>query len=575
MASVGFAPEAKRAAAVPAFAARSSKTGYLLKRNKMKVWEKRWFVLDAGELSYYRSFEQYKRQKDGDYSHPVPCCARVKRRGSRMSTEAEVHHQLSAVMEEDEEEVDHDIDFVVLVDGKKTLLRASSPDEKKAWVVAMNSAKLVRSYSSKQLTLGDRPPVSWPDLTLSDLDIGEILGSGTTGAVKLAVHIPTGMKCAVKIIAKRKFFFNKQLEESTKREIEILNQMREMNHKNIVKCFGHIDDPGYIYIAMELCEGGELLEQLEHLGKYTEEDTSEVIRNLVSTLEYLHGAGIVHRDIKPENLLLADSTDLCNVKVADFGLANVLDGDNAQTNTVCGSPAYMAPEVQSGGMYSGACDLWSVGVMMYLMLSGKLPFQGADSAQKMADEEYDFDDVIWDAVSDEAKDVVNGLLTADPEQRMTAQQALANPWVTGETAGHVWLEEAQRKITLFNGKRKFKGMTHAIVASNRMRMLMAGLNAAAHEEEAADPKLRPTGGGGNGKSVSKTRSVDFDTGMAQKNGSVGFDNPIAEGADSPVDSSSPVRLGSGRVKSAIRSPSIRRQASMDLRDSMMMNSQDT
>jgi serine/threonine protein kinase len=142
----------------------------------------------------------------------------------------------------------------------------------------MNSATLIRSYSSKKLEISDERNVTMPDLRLEDLDLGEILGSGTTGTVKLAVHVPTGIKCAVKIIAKRKFFFNKKLEETTAREVQILDQMMQMNHPNVVKCYGHIDEPSYIYIVMEVCEGGELLEQLEHLGKYTEEDTSEVSR---------------------------------------------------------------------------------------------------------------------------------------------------------------------------------------------------------------------------------------------------------------------------------------------------------
>eukprot|EP01052_Picozoa_sp_SAG31_P009674 SAG31_NODE_513_length_14715_cov_22.844554_5_plen_523_part_00 len=473
MASVTFAGGTSSAEATGRGDKSSSKSGYLLKRSSVKVWQKRWFVLEAGELSYFRSFEQCKQEEEGQSS----CCGFLARKKGQIKFE---DHKLQTNSEADDAEINHEIDFVLLVDGEKVLLRATTTEEKKAWVKALNSAYMIRSYSSKQLSLVDRAPISFPDLSLDDLDIGEVLGSGTTGTVKLAVHLPTGMRCAVKIIAKRKFFFNKQLEETTRREIEILNKMMEMNHRNIVQCFGHIDDPSYIYIVMELCEGGELLEQLEHLGKYTEEDTSEVIRNLISTLTYLHAEGIVHRDIKPENLLLADSTDLCNVKIADFGLASVLEGDE-KMSVVCGSPAYMAPEIQNGGEYSAACDMYSVGVMMYLMLCGSLPFQGEGAAKKMADENFNFDDQIWDLVSPGAKDVISKLLVADSSKRLSCSDALQHPWVTGEETGSVYLKQAQRKIVLFNAKRKFKGIAHAVIASNRMKNLMAGLQSASKE----------------------------------------------------------------------------------------------
>jgi len=471
--------------------------------------------------------------------------------------------------------VDHDIDFVVIVDGEKMLLRGSSAEEKKAWLMAMNSATLVKSYSSRHLNLSENAPVSWPNMSLADLDMGEILGSGTTGTVKLAVHIPTGMRCAVKIIAKRKFFFNKQLEESTKREIEILDRMMEMNHNNIVKCFGHIDKPAYIYIVMELCEGGELLEQLEHIGKYTEEDTSEVVRNLIETLGYLHSKGIVHRDIKPENLLLADSTDLCNIKIADFGLANIMEGGSG-LDTVCGSPAYMAPEILSSGEYSEACDLWSVGVMMYLMLCGFLPFQGANSAEKMANEKFTFDDAIWDQVSAGAKNVIRRLLKADPRERLTCEQALQHPWVTGEETGHEWLEDAQRKIILFNAKRKFKGIVHAIIASNRMKNLLKGLSAA-KENIAAEEEGSISGSPSNGRTLSSKRSIDVDTKSSSDTAGygIGFKNSIAD-EDSAFEAVKgemvrkiPGKLAKSALKRTNSVMSLKRSTSADLSDSMM------
>ena len=155
------------------------------------------------------------------------------------------------------------------------------------------------------------------NVQLKDLDIGEILGSGTTGTVKLAVHIPTGMRVAVKIISKRKFLVNKELKENIDHEIQLLEQLAKYDHEHIVHLWGTCTSDESVYIVMELCEGGELMEQLEHMGNYTESDAAELVKKFADVLMYLHGHGIVHRDIKPENLLLVDRDDLVTVKMAD------------------------------------------------------------------------------------------------------------------------------------------------------------------------------------------------------------------------------------------------------------------
>jgi serine/threonine protein kinase len=210
---------------------------------------------------------------------------------------------------------------------------------------------------------------------------------------------------------------------------------------------------------------------------------------------YLHKEGIVHRDIKPENLLLASTKDLCDVKVADFGLAKVLEGGKGSMQTVCGSPAYMAPEISSGdGDYTAAVDLWSIGVMMYLMLSGSLPFTGKDALESMKAENYNFDNPIWDAVSAAAKDVIIRLLKANPDERLTVDDALAHPWITGDEAGKNDLSLVQRKISLFNGKRKFKGIAHALIATNRMKNLMKGLTSAVEAVDNRAANSRGPGG---------------------------------------------------------------------------------
>eukprot|EP01048_Picozoa_sp_COSAG05_P028393 COSAG05_NODE_8783_length_672_cov_0.776614_1_plen_154_part_01 len=151
--------------------------------------------------------------------------------------------------------------------------RASSNAEKVSWTTALSSATRVRSYSSKNLDedvdedkLNDQLHHKMKHLKLEDLDIGDIIGSGTMGTVRLTVHVPTGMRVAVKIIPKRKFFMNKKLQQSTERELDMLDKISDFQHPSIVQMYGYINADDNVYIALELCEGGELLEQLEQVG---------------------------------------------------------------------------------------------------------------------------------------------------------------------------------------------------------------------------------------------------------------------------------------------------------------------
>ena len=328
-------------------------------------------------------------------------------------------------------------------------------------------------------------------MQLKDLDIGEILGSGTTGTVKLAVHIPTGMRVAVKIVSKRKFLLNKTLEDNIDHEIHLLEQLSKYDHEHIVHLWGTCVSQDSIYIVMELCEGGELMEQLEHMGNYTEADAAELVKKFAEVLKYLHGHGIVHRDIKPENLLLVDKDDLVTVKMADFGLANIMEGPGHEQKRsdyqiACGSPAYMAPEIYTDAEHAlhPKVDMWSLGVVIYMLLCGGLPFTGTPQQIRAATEaqRYAFTDPIWASISDAAKDLIAHLIAVDRDKRYSAQQVLEHPWVTGENRGSIALDETIRKLALFNAKKKFKGMAHAMIATHRMKSMFgtkakAGLGA--------------------------------------------------------------------------------------------------
>ena len=396
------------------------------------------------------------------------------------------------------EDFDNDVDFVVTLGSRKMLLRAVSREEKLAWTKAMETASVVRSYSSRNLDDGSheeekrKAQEEMKKLVLKDLDIGEIIGSGSAGTVKLAVHIPTGLQVAVKVIPKRKFFMNKKLEETTNRELAMLDRIAEFEHPHIVRTYGYINDPDNVYIVLELCEGGELLEELEHIGSYTEHDAATIVYNIVETLGYLHHRGIVHRDIKPENLLLKKKGDPDTIKLADFGLANILEGKDS-LQTVCGSPAYMAPEVHNMENYDEKVDMWSIGVMLFLLLSGSLPFLPPRLVEKAERQDYEFSGKLWSGVSDAAKDLVVRLLVADPKKRYGVEQTLSHPWITGENREDIDLNATKKAIALFSAKRKFKGMAHAVIASVRMKKAMASFAQATAETAAAGVSIAADG----------------------------------------------------------------------------------
>ena len=414
------------------------------------------------------------------------------KRGTNMFNDAEIIQGpkdgkavqgTGAVEQKEDSDFDNDIDFTVTLGSRKMTLRVGSKEEKSGWVKALETASIVRSHSSKHL--GDSPEAEKQAttkmktlLTLEDLDIGEIIGSGSAGTVKLAVHIPTGMRVAVKIIPKRKFFMNKKLEETTNRELEMLDQISEFEHPHIVHTYGYINDPQNVYIVLELCEGGELLEQLEQIHNYSEHDAASICEQMCSTLSYLHGKGIVHRDIKPENILLkkkGEADSMGDIKLADFGLSNIMEGKDS-LQTVCGSPAYMAPEVHNMDEYDEKCDVWSVGIMLFLLLSGQLPFLPPRLVEKAEAQNYEFKGKVWNLVSDAAKDLVVNLLVANPKHRYSVGDVLKHPWITGEKREMVDLKSTQQAIALFSAKRKFKGMAHAVIASGRMKKAMMGFS---------------------------------------------------------------------------------------------------
>jgi len=238
-----------------------------------------------------------------------------------------------------------------------------------------------------------------------------------------------------------------------RREIEI---MQKVDHPGVLKCFDVFEDDDRVYIIMELVEGSELFDRIVDKGNYTEKDAVNLVKQVLSAVSYLHENGIAHRDLKPENLLCSGSGKNEIVKIADFGLSKIFSGEEV-LKTSCGTPGYVAPEVLLSDSYDKSVDLWSVGVITYIILSGYSPFYAEEDAlmfELIMNAEYDFDDETWDQVSDIAKDFISKLLVREPKDRMTAEQSLEHPWLSVE-ASDMDLGIG-KKMKQFNDDRKQK-----------------------------------------------------------------------------------------------------------------------
>uniref|UniRef100_A0A8C9W3P3 Serine/threonine kinase 33 n=1 Tax=Scleropages formosus TaxID=113540 RepID=A0A8C9W3P3_SCLFO len=268
---------------------------------------------------------------------------------------------------------------------------------------------------------------------------GKKLGQGSFGVVYEATHMETQKKWAIKKVNRKKAGSSgvKQLE----REVSIL---KSVNHSHVIHLKEVFETPKRMYLVTELCEGGELKELLQMKKCFTEEETRHIIGCLAEAIVYLHKQDIVHRDLKLENILVknnhgGDENEMPCIKVTDFGLSVQKSGVGSENmlQATCGTPVYMAPEVINAHDYSQQCDVWSVGVIMYMLLCGEPPFMSS-SEDKLFEiirkGELSFAGLVWDSISDAAKKVLRCLLKVDPAHRITASELLDNPWITGDTS---------------------------------------------------------------------------------------------------------------------------------------------
>jgi len=258
-------------------------------------------------------------------------------------------------------------------------------------------------------------------------EFGREIGKGGFSVVYKAKEKATGKHFAIKRIQKDEEGVDIEL---LKREIYI---MKKVDHPNILKLYEVYEDDDHFFLVLELVEGLELFDKIVDRGNYSERDAANIVRQILLAVRYLHKQGIVHRDLKPENLLSAGEGENEIVKVADFGFAKNFGEEKLVTS--CGSPGYVAPEVLTEDTYTNAVDMWSVGVIIYILLSGYPPFYDESPPKifkKITEAKYDFDDPVWEEISDLAKDLIRKLLVKDPAQRLSAKKCLKHPWIAGQ-----------------------------------------------------------------------------------------------------------------------------------------------
>ncbi|XP_056901985.1 calcium/calmodulin-dependent protein kinase type II subunit gamma isoform X15 [Takifugu flavidus] len=296
----------------------------------------------------------------------------------------------------------------------------------------------------------------------------EELGKGAFSVVRRCVKKSSGQEYAAKIINTKKL--SARDHQKLEREARIC---RLLKHPNIVRLHDSIAEEGFHYLVFDLVTGGELFEDIVAREYYSEADASHCISQILESVNHIHQHDIVHRDLKPENLLLASKMKGAAVKLADFGLAIEVQGDQQAWFGFAGTPGYLSPEVLRKDPYGKPVDIWACGVILYILLVGYPPFWDEDQHklyQQIKAGAYDFPSPEWDTVTPEAKNLINQMLTINPAKRITADQALKHPWICHRStvASMMHRQETVECLRKFNARRKLKGaiLTTMLVSRN-------------------------------------------------------------------------------------------------------------
>uniref|UniRef100_A0A3Q3EAK6 calcium/calmodulin-dependent protein kinase n=1 Tax=Labrus bergylta TaxID=56723 RepID=A0A3Q3EAK6_9LABR len=290
-----------------------------------------------------------------------------------------------------------------------------------------------------------------------EFQLYEELGKGAFSVVRRCVKVLSGQEYAAKIINTKKL--SARDHQKLDREARIC---RLLKHPNIGEY--HYFYSKFNYVVYVAVTGGELFEDIVAREYYSEADASHCIQQILEAVLHCHQMGVVHRDLKPENLLLASKSKGAAVKLADFGLAIEVEGDQQAWFGFAGTPGYLSPEVLRKDPYGKAVDLWACGVILYILLVGYPPFWDEDQHrlyQQIKAGAYDFPSPEWDTVTPEAKDLINKMLTINPSKRITAAEALKHPWISHRStvASCMHRQETVECLKKFNARRKLKGET--------------------------------------------------------------------------------------------------------------------
>eukprot|EP01117_Protostelium_nocturnum_P013865 TRINITY_DN5217_c1_g1_i3.p1 TRINITY_DN5217_c1_g1~~TRINITY_DN5217_c1_g1_i3.p1 ORF type:complete len:653 (+),score=336.08 TRINITY_DN5217_c1_g1_i3:150-2108(+) len=302
------------------------------------------------------------------------------------------------------------------------------------------------------------------DMIYKHYDLKNELGSGSFAVVKKAVDKRSGREVAVKIVDKKKFTLNPAFrKEQLSDEVKV---MRAITHPHILQIIDVYDSEDFLYLVLELASGGDLFEMIAGKTHYSEKESKVLFGQLASAVGYLHDQGIAHRDLKPENILMSNEN---HIKLTDFGFSKIF-GETQVMKTLCGTPQYLAPEIlfaleEKVEGYSHAVDIWSMGVILYIMMAGYMPFS-EDGFDDIKEGNYSLDDAIFDEISDEGKDMLKKLLTVKVEDRITIEGIFKHPWMksikriagtkpkVSDSKGIISQEDAEINEKKGNNKRK-------------------------------------------------------------------------------------------------------------------------
>lgn len=302
-----------------------------------------------------------------------------------------------------------------------------------------------------------------------DYDVAEELGKGSFSVVKKCIHKETKIEYAVKVA--HVSYANEKAIRRIEREERIC---RKLDHPNIVRLHNVYSEKDTRYLIFDLVTGGELFEEICSRKYFSEADASVCMQQILESVNYCHSNNVVHRDIKPENLLLSSKNKDARIKLADFGLSVEVSDDKTYWFGFAGTPGYLAPEVIKKNPYGKRVDLWACGVVLYILLAGYPPFWDEDKYkmyEQIVHGDYDYPSPEWDAVTSEAKNLIDCLLSVNPEKRFSATEALKHPWISNRerVASKLHRQQTIEGLKKFNARRKLKGaILTTVLATNSL-----------------------------------------------------------------------------------------------------------